>query len=396
MTDVDVLVVGAGLAGLEVCRSLAAMGRSVLLVDAKSSLTERVHTTGIFVRRTLEDFQFPSQSLGPVVRDVSLYSPNGKQIDLSSPHDEFRVGKMGFLYTQRLAQCRALGVKIHLETRFDSAVETQHGTNVRLQHSGNIFHVRTRFFVGADGAQSRVARQLQLSENKRWIVGLERVYEGSGEGAVLPRFHCLLDPVLAPGYLAWFVNDGEEVHIGVGGNPQKFDPVEALSKFEEWVNQHISDRTGRLIEKRGGLIPVGGVLPHIVNSKGLLVGDAAGAVSPLTAGGLDPCLRLSRTAAVVIDEYLDSNRSELLNIYAGAKLRKKFWKRLLLRNVLESCRWRNLINIGWNLLDTPPGRAFAKKVMFGRGSFPDVELPKQETRHQKTLTMASHLEQVST
>ncbi len=37
------------------------------------------------------------------------------------------------------------------------------------------------------------------------------------------------------------------------------------------------------VERRGGPIPVGGVLRRIGCADGLLVGDAAGAVSPLTA-----------------------------------------------------------------------------------------------------------------
>ena len=31
--------------------------------------------TGIFVRRTLEDFDIPEDCLGPAVRHVALYSP---------------------------------------------------------------------------------------------------------------------------------------------------------------------------------------------------------------------------------------------------------------------------------------------------------------------------------
>jgi hypothetical protein len=51
------------------------------------------------------------------------------------------------------------------------------------------------------------------------------------------------------------------------------------------------------------------VLPRIACARGLLVGDAAGAVSPLTAGGLDPCLRLSALAAAVAVDFLDTVRS---------------------------------------------------------------------------------------
>ena len=65
---VDVLVVGAGLAGLQCARGLAEKGVRVLLVDRKPAVDHAVHTTGIFVRRTLESFALPEACLGPPVR----------------------------------------------------------------------------------------------------------------------------------------------------------------------------------------------------------------------------------------------------------------------------------------------------------------------------------------
>jgi flavin-dependent dehydrogenase len=52
--EYDIVVIGAGLAGLECARLLGLYGLHVLLADCKSDLSESVHTTGIFVRRTLE------------------------------------------------------------------------------------------------------------------------------------------------------------------------------------------------------------------------------------------------------------------------------------------------------------------------------------------------------
>src|SRR6185503_7814840 len=121
-----------------------------------------------------------------------------------------------------------------------------------------------------------------------------------------PRLHCFLDPKIAPGYLAWVAHDGEETHIGVGGYAAMFDPLTALNQFRSSLKGIIDLSAAKQIERRGGRIPVGGVLANIASTDGLLIGDAAGAVSPLTAGGLDPCLRLSSYAAKVIVEYLET------------------------------------------------------------------------------------------
>src|SRR6476620_11864927 len=102
MKRYDVAIVGAGLAGLQLSRLLAESHLRVLLIDRKASLTQSIHTTGIFVRRTLDDFALPAECLGPVVRDVTLYSPARRKLDLRSEHDEFRVGRMGLLYERFL------------------------------------------------------------------------------------------------------------------------------------------------------------------------------------------------------------------------------------------------------------------------------------------------------
>jgi flavin-dependent dehydrogenase len=95
-------------------------------------------------------------------------------------------------------------------------------------------------------------------------------------------------------------------------------------------------------------------------------------VSPLTAGGLDPCLRLSDHAVEVVDEALRSGRREVLARYDGAELRRRFRGRLLLRRGLAQVRTTAVARAGFAALRTPPGRAVAQRILFGDGSFPDV------------------------
>jgi flavin-dependent dehydrogenase len=372
MERYDVVVIGAGLAGLESARGLAERGASVLLVDRRRVVDERVATTGIFVRRTLEDFDLPEECLGPAVRDVILASPAGRELHLTSEHVEYRVGRMGPLYRRWLDAAVAAGAEWAPNTAFMGADQAPGGgLAIALQSAETSRDVEARFLVGADGSQSSVARALGLDINLREIVGAETVHRGVPlDGPA--HFRCILDPQIAPGYLAWVVHDGEEVHVGVGGQVRRYAVAPALRTFTQRMQSHYDLTSGEIVERRGGRIPVGGVLPRIANSGGLLVGDAAGAVSPLTAGGLDPCLRLSRFAVDVTLAYLASGDPAAVARYDGRWFRRHFRRRLALRNALVALWTPAALEAGCALLRTPPGRRVARDVFFGRGSFPDA------------------------
>ena len=367
MANYDVTIIGAGLAGLQCARLVARKGLRVLLVDRKNALDQKIHTTGIFVRRTLLDFDLPDDCLGPPIKHVTLYSPALRPMELVSEHDEFSIGRMGQLYQRYLQQCVLAGVQWLPETSYLGHVSTNGTTTVQLGNS----EVTTRYLIGADGARSRVARDLALDQNREWIVGVETVFENARLDGP-PRLLCFLDPQLAPGYIAWIAHDGEETHLGVGGYPSRIDPLAALETFRSRVGHIIDLQHAKQIERRAGYIPVGGVLRNIANPNGLLIGDAAGAVSPLTAGGLDPCMRLSAFAAQVVSEYLSTGNPQALSVYSGELFRARFASRLWARRVASTLYQRQLLELGCAVLRSPILNKLARHVFFGRGSFPDV------------------------
>ena len=357
----DIALIGAGLAGLRCARLLAARGLRVVLLDRKPSIAAPVHTTGIFVRKTWEDFPLPEEQLGPPIRDVVLYSPSRRSLALRASRDEFRVGKMSWLYLQLLEQCSQAGVQWIPGAR---VVSLDPLTYVR---NGRTHTLDARFIVGADGARSLVAQQLGLDTNREMLLGVEEIVPPIAKEPVL---HCFLDPKLAPGYIGWVANDGEEAHVGVAGYRRNgWDAAKALQTFRDTL----PFRLGRTIERRGGYIPVNGILRRIASPRGLLVGDAAGAVSPLTAGGLDGAMRLSTFAADVIVSYLSTGDPAALAEYTGDRFRTRILARRWMRNGMRVFSSSPLLmETAFAALQVPLFRAVAEHVFFARGSFPDV------------------------
>jgi flavin-dependent dehydrogenase len=375
---IDVLVVGAGLAGLHTARLLAERGLDVMVAERRRTLATGIRTTGIFVRRTLDSFDLPDHLFGPGIRDVVLYPPSRRSpVRLTSGRVEYRVADMVGVYAYAHRAAEAAGARVELGLRYA-------GVSGELVRFADAPPIAAKFVIGADGAHSRVARDLGLDVNRRFLVGAEIVHP-IASGTMVPVFHCVLDPRIAPGYLGWVIDDGKHAHIGIAGYRK------AMRKgVRHLLEEFAADAPGRFeptgpIEGRGGPIPVGGILRRLANPAGLLVGDAAGAVSPLTAGGLDPCLRMSELAAEVTAEYLRTGDPRVLRQYDGNALRTRFRGRLLLRQAFAGIRSTAAAEAAIALMRGRTGGTMAARVLFGDDSFPDVTFqpvnPSLEPRH---------------
>ena len=108
MPRCDVLVVGAGLAGLWTARRLAGAGLDVVLVDGRAGVDQQIRTTGIFVRRTLEDFLLPDDCFGPAVRRVDYGSSLGDMLGLSRSRLLIASGSTFSMWGSYLGQVPAI------------------------------------------------------------------------------------------------------------------------------------------------------------------------------------------------------------------------------------------------------------------------------------------------
>src|SRR5919197_1135494 len=98
---------------------------------------------------------------------------------------------MGPLYKSFLQDCLNAGVIWSPSTKYIFSESEGESSIVKLETSNKSWSIKARVVVGADGAQSRIGRDLGLDQNTEWIIGVEEVFRGvplEGE----PRFHCFL------------------------------------------------------------------------------------------------------------------------------------------------------------------------------------------------------------
>src|ERR1051325_11481349 len=146
--------------------------------------------------------------------------------------------------------------------------------------------VSTRYLVGADGPRSAVAKALGLGQSEKFLFGMEHEYAGS-DIADADRLHCFIDRRLSPGYIGWVVAGVGVVQVGLARRMRgdRSSVSAAMAAFLEKISPLFDFRSRTPVSVRAGLIPCGGVVSPVATTRALLVGDAAGMVSPVTAGG---------------------------------------------------------------------------------------------------------------
>jgi digeranylgeranylglycerophospholipid reductase len=295
MQKTDLCIVGASYAGLACASAAAARGLSVTVLEAKPEVGSRPHTTGILVQEAVSQLaNIPAALVRPVC-GVRLYSPSLRSFDLHSNGYAFLAADTpGLLRWMAQDVIKSGRVTLRTRARFDGAVEKFDGLFL-AEHK-----LLAQYLVGADGARSAVAKHFGLGQNSEHLIGME--LEFAGHSHVDERFlHVFVDSELAPGYIAWIVPGVGITQVGLAcRHPAHL----AVEKLLDKLKPLFDFTTLQPIGKRGGLIPVGGVVSPIAARRALVVGDAGGMVSPLTAGGIHKALELGGLAGSAVADYL--------------------------------------------------------------------------------------------
>ena len=340
----DVLVVGASFAGLSFAGVAAALGMRVLVVERDAVVGGVVRTTGVLFSDVLDILDVPPQYLMNAVRRVVISPPTGTPLEISSRAYRFYMADVPGMLRWMAEVAERRGVTLLPGTMFlDAAAEGDGTMRIRLgsgssggngeaatdggktsaaqerrkqpeQRTPREETVRARFLIGADGARSRVAQSMGLEQNTRFLAGAEWLVEG----VALDRatFYLVMNHDAAPGYCVWLAPHHEIAALGVAGHTRAFNPTKSL-RMAQTLFQDMADLSAmRIIQQKGGVIPVGGRLRRVyrddAQGRALLLGDAAGLCGAATGGGIYPALISGRLAAhAVAAEVLNGERGAI-------------------------------------------------------------------------------------
>jgi flavin-dependent dehydrogenase len=276
MERVDILVLGAGPAGLRAAEILAEAGREVLVLEKNAEVGPKTCGGGLSMHavHVLAAMGLPPDAGRSFVARVAFSREEPAPLD--PPYSVVRTVSRAVLGQFQLARTRAAGAEVRVRapaSALDLAARrlTVSGTTLGYRH-----------LIGADGSDSAVRRALGLPSPRALFAA-----EYNVAGLEQEQLWVAADsPHLATGYFWVFPHDD---YTSIGAIAPK-DMVRPDS-LRPYLDQRLQDLGLEAGSTRfeGAAIEVehrGFDFAHDVH----LVGDAAGLASPLTAEGIYPAL----------------------------------------------------------------------------------------------------------
>ena len=262
-TDYDVVIVGAGPAGLSCAKELRGSNLKVLLVEKNKVIGPKVCAGGI----TLKDLkEIPKEILDAVFNKVYAHYKNKtvlveRNYDLIATIDREKLGQYQLNQINKFDNTKILtGISV-TKINPDNSLILSSGEEIKFE-----------FLVGADGSNSIVRNFLKLPTKK---IGICIQY-------ILPKnlgnFELYLNNTLFGAAYLWIFPHQNYTSVGCGMSLEKMNTKKLRDNFEIWLRERGIDLTGAKFE--AGIINYDYQGYKFKNI--FLAGDAAGLTSGLT------------------------------------------------------------------------------------------------------------------
>ncbi len=299
MTDYDVIVVGAGPAGLCAAIELMKEKTSVLVVDRKQEIgCPKRCAEGLSLR------WFKKMNITPKkewavqeIKGAELYSPNGKSIKMKSKTPQGYILERKMFEKYLAIEAVKKGAKILMKNQVVSAERKNGRVELIIEENKEKKRVSCKIVVACDGVDSLTAKMLGLNTKldlSETDSGYQ--YEMTGvKGYDEDVLHLFFGKDIAPrGYIWIFPKRKGTANVGIGIGA--YEKETAKYYLDKWIAEQTGLKNGSIIEVNAGVIPVGGFLEKMQADNLLVAGDAGHMVDPIHGGGIGIAMEGGRLA----------------------------------------------------------------------------------------------------
>lgn len=337
MESFDVIIVGAGPAGLKCAETLGNSKYKVLLLEKNSEIGPKVCAGGL-TGKDIEYLNLPKDLIDFHYDEIKFHI-NNSQFNLKNKNNfAFTIDRKNLGQWQLKKLNKFKNIKVKTSARVSKIEKDFIVVNNKK--------IAYKFLVGADGSSSIVKKHLGIKSKE---VGIAVQY-------IIPtkkykEFEIFFNSKLFSAWYAWIFPHKDYVSIGCSCNPKILSSKKLTNNFQKWLKENQIDISNAKYEAFMIDFDYQGYQFENI----FLVGDAGGFVSGLTGEGIYQALVSGEEIAkIILDKNYESNKiNELLKI-------KRKHNRLM--NFLIKCgKFRTIIfYIGVFLLKIP---YFKKKAL---------------------------------
>lgn len=306
----EVLVVGAGPAGLSIAEKTAKNNVETLVIEERKKIGQPIHTSGGSFIKDLKEFGIPSALYHPIHK-TRLISPNNSS---SFNYDEPVACMIDVTGTFEFLAERATkaGAKIIMETKGVKPLMKDTfviGAIVKDSRSGEK-EIFSKVLVDSTGYRATMLKQANLDPGfKRFGVGAE--YEITAPYCDQDEIVVSVGSQIAPSGYAWVAPWGKErVRVGVGiiHPDSREDPKKYLNKFVNNASTYgVNLKDCKINELHFGLIPSDGLAKSFVGNGIMGVGDSSGQASALIGEGIRQSIEAGILASKTIVRAIEAD-----------------------------------------------------------------------------------------
>lgn len=317
----DVVVVGGGPSGATAAADLARSGRRVALLDRAGRIKP---CGGAIPPRTLTDFDVPESLLVARARSARVIAPSERGVDM--PIENGFVGMVDREVFDEWLRARAAEVgATRLTGSFVGLDRDPDGTRAVVWRpkgatEGETRRLRARCVIGADGANSQVARAALPEQKAPFVFAYHEIVEApdrSDEVFDARRCDIYYQGQFSPDFYSWVFPHGGTASIGTGSAVKGFALRESVAALREKIGLGEC----RTIRREGAPLPLKPLKRWDDGCEVVLTGDAAGVVAPASGEGIYYAMACGRMAAEQVEVFLATGDARALS-----RLRKRFLK----------------------------------------------------------------------